>query len=262
MRDAWITTAMNAIQRDFLPEDLQPLLAAHGIDGCVAVQADQSEAETNFLLACAARHPFVKGVVGWVDLRADNLAERIEQWSGQAALKGFRHIVQAEPVGFLQDISFLRGVEFILYQGYTYDLLVYAHQLPEAAGFLQRLPEVPIVIDHLAKPHIRERDFYNWEKSMAQFKNMPHVFCKVSGLVTEARWHHWTHEDFAPYLHASLDIFGPDRLIFGSDWPVCLLSGRYSEVVNIIESWLAPLHDHEKKAIMGANAVRFYHLEI
>ena len=262
VRDAWITEEMKVIQRDFLPQDIQPLLASHQIDGCVAVQADQSEVETDFLLALAAQHPFVKGVVGWTDLRADNLEKRMERWMGNRNLNGFRHIVQAEPEGFLRDTSFQQGVSFILRQGYTYDLLVYAHQLPEAVDFVKQLPEASVVIDHLAKPNIRKQEFNAWHQSMQLFKHMPHVHCKLSGLITEANWTQWSPTDFTRYLDATLEIFGANRLLFGTDWPVCLLAGTYAQVVELVETWMRPLSDDEKNAIMGANAIRFYDLEV
>lgn len=262
VRDAWITEEMKVIQRDFLPEHLQPLLTAHQMDGCVAVQADQSEVETDFLLALAAQHPFVKGVVGWTDLRADNLPKRLERWADNNRLKGFRHIVQAEPPGFLQDRSFLQGVTFILQQGYAYDLLVYAHQLPEAIDFVKQLPEAPVVIDHLAKPNIRKQEFNAWHQSMQVFKNMPQVHCKLSGLITEGDWTKWSPTDFTPYLDAALEIFGAKRLLFGTDWPVCLLAGTYTQVVALVDTWMTALSDDEKNAIMGANAIRFYNLEV
>ena len=175
VKDAWITDDMKIIQRDFLPNDLAPVLASNGIDGCVAVQADQSEEETRFLLSLADEHDFIKGVVGWVDLRADNLSERLTYFSKYKKLKGFRHIIQGEPAGFMSDRKFIQGVKKLADFNFTYDLLLYHHQLPEAIQFVQQLPEVKIVVDHLAKPSIRTGDIAAWKRdiaSMAAFKNI------------------------------------------------------------------------------------------
>src|SRR5579885_782023 len=224
-RDTWITPEMAAIRRDFLPEDLEPELRANGMDTTIAVQAAQTEDETRFLLALAESSSAIACVVGWVDLRAKNLRERLEHLSRFPKLRGFRHVVQAEPdARFLLREDFLRGVRMLGDFGLTYDVLIYPRQLEAALEFARRLPAQKLVVDHLAKPEIRSRAIREWAARMRQLAAMPHVFCKVSGMVTEADWKEWRTEDFRPYLDVVFECFGAERLMFGSDWPVCLVA--------------------------------------
>jgi L-fuconolactonase len=260
IRDSWITEEMKVIRRDFLPDDLQPLLTQHGIRGCVVVQADQSEAETDFLLSLADRHDFVKGIVGWVDLRAKNLSDRLEYYSKFKKLKGFRHIVQGEPAGFLSQPDFIRGVKVLAQFNFTYDLLIYHHQLEEALAFVHHVPEVRIVVDHLAKPSIRTKEKTKWELNMAALSTFKNVTCKISGMVTEANWKNWKPEDFRPYLDELFEMFGPGRLMYGSDWPVCLLAGTYADQFNIVKTYLEEFSPEEKRLVMSENATKFYNL--
>jgi len=259
-RDAWITEAMGVLRRDFLPEDLKPILDHNHVSGCVAVQAEQSEAETHFLLALAEEHAFIRGVVGWVDLRDEALEDRLAYFSSFKKLKGFRHLVQGEPAGFLSDPRFIRGVRMLARYNYTYDLLLYHHQLDEALHFVQQVPEVKIVVDHLAKPSIRTGEKTQWELNMAALSTFDHVSCKVSGMVTEADWQQWKPADFYPYLDELLESFGPSRLLYGSDWPVCLLAANYEQQLFIVQSYLANLSAREKEQVLGENAVNFYNL--
>lgn len=257
---AWITPDMKAIASDFLPEDLLPHLQQADIQGCVAVQADQSEAETGFLLSLADKHSFIKGVVGWVDLRAANLDERLAYYAQFKALKGFRHVVQGEPKGFLLDASFIAGVRKLAQYNFTYDLLIYHHQLEEAVAFVRQVEGVKIVVDHVAKPSIRTGEVAPWDRFMGLLAAFPHVCCKVSGMVTEADWRHWTPATFTPYLDRVFDVFGAPRLLYGSDWPVCQVAASYGAQRAIVESYLAAFTAHEQQAVMGGNAVRFYNL--
>lgn len=259
-RDTWITDEMQVLRQSFLPNDLEPLLQFNQLDGCVAVQADQSEEETNFLLTLAAVSPVIKGVVGWIDLRADNLEDRLIHYKAYNDLKGFRHIVQGESPGFLADRKFIKGVQLLGDYGYTYDLLVYHHQLTEALVFVNEVPGVSIVIDHLAKPSIRTGEKTKWELNMAALSTFSNVYCKVSGMVTEADWKHWTAEDFFPYLDELMETFGAQRLLYGSDWPVCLLAASYQEQYAALQRYIVQLSANEQKAIMGDNAVKFYNL--
>jgi L-fuconolactonase len=261
-RDLWITDEMSVIRRDFLPEDLQPILKQYNIDGCVAVQADQSEEETKFLLDLSAQHEFIKGVVGWIDLRSSGiiLESKLQGYKAFPKLKGFRHVVQGEPKGFLADKNFIEGVRKLAQYGFTYDLLVYHHQLEEALKFVYAVPGVKIVIDHIAKPSIRTKEKTRWELNMAAIATASNVHCKLSGMVTEAAWMQWTKEDFEPFLDEMLEIFGPKRLMYGSDWPVCLLSGSYAEQLDIVESYIQRLSHTEREQIMGTNALNFYNL--
>jgi L-fuconolactonase len=260
IRDSWISEDMAVIRRHFLPEDLAPVLQANNIGGCVAVQADQSEMETEFLLALADDHDFVKGVVGWVDLRSAGLEERLEYFSQFEKLKGFRHIVQGEPSGFLSDRRFTEGVKKLGHFGFTYDLLIYHHQLEEALPFIEQVGDARIVVDHLAKPSIRTQEKAHWERNMTTLASFDHVYCKVSGMVTEADWKSWKPEDFTPYLDTLFETFGAQRLMYGSDWPVCLLAASYEQQLSIVQSYISRFSDAEKNMVMGENAARFYKL--
>lgn len=260
-RDAWITDDMAAIQRDFLPDDLRPILAANDVSGCVAVQADPSEEETFFLLNLAEQHSFIKGVVGWVDLQAADVAERLAYFRGYPKLKGFRHIVQAEEdPRFLLRPSFLSGVEALGNQGYTYDLLVKPHQLEATLEFVRVLPPQPLVIDHLAKPYIQKGEKEPWATQMAAIAKHPHVYCKLSGMVTEAEWQNWKPADFLFYMRHILDAFGPHRVMFGSDWPVCLVAAEYAQVVELVAEAVGDFTDGEQQSIWNGCATDFYGL--
>ncbi len=260
VRDSWITDEMAVIQRDFLPDDLAPELKSNGVDGCVSVQADQSETETEFLLHLADEAPIVQGVVGWVDLRSDDLTDRLQYFKKFPKLKGFRHVVQGEPKGFLSNPKFVNGVNELRKDGFTYDLLIYHHQLPEALEFVAKVPETKIVIDHIAKPAIARGEKTQWELNMAAMATFPNIFCKLSGMVTEASWSNWKRDDFYPYLDEVLEAFGPSRVIYGSDWPVCLVAASYAEQFDIVRSYISQLSEAEQKAILGGNAIAFYGL--
>lgn len=260
-RDTWITDEMAVIRRDFMPDDLEPLLETHGITGCVAVQADQSESETRFLLNLAAKHDFIEGVVGWVDLQAANIKERLEYFSRFPKLKGFRHIVQDETdPRFLLRPSFLRGIEALGAHGYAYDILVKPHQLAVTLDFVSHFPNQRFIIDHLAKPHIREGRRQPWANHMAAIAGHQQVYCKLSGLVTEANLNSWKIADFDYYIDHILQVFGSDRIVFGSDWPVCLLAGKYREVVGIMEHVAARLSPEQAERVWYQNASTFYKL--
>lgn len=261
VRDAWITDNMQVIKGDFLPHHLLPVLEDNNVDGCVAVQADQSEKETAFLLALAAQHDFIKGVVGWIDLCADNLDQRLAYYNQFALLKGFRHIVQAEPdPNFLLRESFCRGVKALAKYYFTYDILVYPSQLPAVAAFVKLFPGQRLIIDHLAKPDFKTGDITEWAKYMREIAAQPNVYCKLSGMVTEADWQNWEPAHFRPCLDVVLEAFGPDRLIYGSDWPVCQLAGSYAQVKGLVTDYISRLSPAEQAKIMGTNAVKFYNL--
>ncbi len=261
-RDTWITEEMSILKRDFLPEDLDHEYQANGIDASIAVQADQSENETLFLLDLANRNSKIAGVVGWVDLCSSKAAERLAFFSQFEKLRGFRHIAQAEPdERFLVRDDFVRGIAGLREFGFTYDILIYPKQLPAALELVAKLPEQRFIIDHLAKPEIKTRGAASWATHMRNIAQNPNVYCKLSGLVTEADWHHWKSEDFKPYLDVVFDAFGPQRLMFGSDWPVCLLAGSYRRVKQVIEDYLNGHSEDEKEKIFGDNAVGFYGLK-
>lgn len=260
IRDAWIDASMEKIARDFLPEDLKPLIDQSKIDGCVAVQADQSETETDFLLDFAGRYDFVKGVVGWVDLRSPQLSERLEHYCNNSFFKGVRHIVQAEKDGFMLQESFLKGIQQLKDFNLTFDILIFPHQLEEAVALVKKNPEQAFVLDHIAKPYIKDKKIDQWAKHINQLAAHQNVNCKLSGLLTEADWNHWQEEDFTAYLTVIMKAFGADRLMYGSDWPVCLLAGSYPHVVRIVENFISSLSTDDQKKIMGQNAHHFYNL--
>jgi L-fuconolactonase len=262
VRDAWITEEMHTIQRDFLPGDLAPECAANHIDATVAVQADQSEQETLFLLELAERAPLIAGVVGWVDLCSPRVADRLQFFSRYAKLRGFRHVAQAEPdERFLVRPDFLRGVRFLREFDLAYDILIYPKQLPAALELVAAVPQQKFVIDHLAKPEIKTARKKEWETRIREIAQNSNVYCKVSGMVTEANWRSWKKEDFEPYLDVVFEAFGLDRLMFGSDWPVCLLAASYAQVVEIVEDYVAKNSPAAKKGIFGENAAGFYGLK-
>ncbi len=262
VRDTWITEEMAVLERDFLPDELENQLAAHGFDGSIAVQADQSEDETIFLLQLAEHHPSVMGVVGWVDLRAADLPERLQYLSGFGRLGGVRHIAQAEPDDFLAREDVVRGIGLLQDFGLTYDILVYPQQLPAALSLVERLPDQRFVVDHAAKPRIRDGEVEPWAAHMRELASYPNVCCKVSGLVTEAHWARWRPEDIYPYLDVVFEAFGPDRLMFGSDWPVCLLAAGYRQVTELIDDYATDISAADRDALFGGTAHRFYGLRV
>lgn len=259
-RDTWITDDMAVIRRDFLPADLEPILQANGIDGCVAVQADQSEAETILLVSLANAYGFIKGVVGWVDLRANDLYNKLETYSQYEELKGFRHVAQAEPDDFLIRPAVINGIRQLAAFGFTYDILIYPNQLKAALQLVREVPQVKFVIDHLAKPNVKKGEITRWSNWMAEIAKQPNVSCKLSGMVTEADWHGWSKKDFFPYIDVAFREFGPDRLLFGSDWPVCLVAADYTQVKTVVEEYVQPWGDEVRGKVFGGNAVEFYGL--
>ncbi len=255
----WISDTMAVLKRDFLPGDLEPLLRAQGFDGCVAVQAAQTIADTRFLLELAKQHPFVKAVVGYVDLLSPDLERQLESLTRHGRLRGVRHIAQDEPdEGWLARPEVVRGIGALRRYGLRYDILVYARQLPAAIELVRRLPDQPFVLDHLGKPEIRSGRLEPWRGELRLLAAHDNVSCKLSGLVTEAAWDAWTEADLRPYLEVALEAFGPSRLMVGSDWPVCLLAGDYARVIGLATDFVGSLSGDEQAAILGANALRFY----
>jgi L-fuconolactonase len=260
-RDSWITYEMAVLKRDFAPVELSRNMRESGINRCIAVQTDQSEEETHFLLELGECNPQIAGVVGWLDLRDSNIDERLAKYAEFPKLCGFRHIVQAEPDDrFLLSGDFLRGVGRLARYEFTYDVLIYARQLPAANEFVKQFPDQQFVLDHMGKPEIKNNQIADWAKGIRELAKNANVFCKLSGLVTEADWKTWRAADFKPYLDVVFEAFGTDRLMFGSDWPVCLLAASYPQVKEIIEGYTRDLSDAEKANIFGLNAARFYGL--
>ncbi|OQR26432.1 amidohydrolase [Pseudomonas sp. Bc-h] len=259
----WIDDRHGALRHDFMPDDLKPLLDQHGIAGCVAVQARHSRHETDALLALADQYPWVLGVVGWVDLRATDLERQLEGWSDNRKLVGIRHQIQDEPSPslFMQDPVFARGVSLLQARGLVYDLLIKDADLHAAADFCKRHDEHHIILDHLGKPDLSQEDPIAWADRIAPLAALPHVSCKLSGLITEADWQQWRPVELLPYFYLALELFGPQRLMFGSDWPVCQVAGSYSDVHRLLESALHELSADEQAAIGGGTAIRLYGLQ-
>jgi L-fuconolactonase len=312
VRDTWIGDDMYVLRRDFLPHHLSPMLKAGGMDGCIVVQVDQSPEENAFQLAYAAEHPFIKGVVGWVDLQADDIADQLALYHRNPLLKGFRHILQGEAQrDFMLRPAFLNGISQLSRYGFTYDILIYPDQLPFARDLVRRFPNQPFVLDHLGKPDIKNGrgggaeapgsgagtpgngtgspggpgngagtpgngtgspggpgngagtpgSLAVWRKEIRELAAAENVYCKVSGMVTEAAWLNWKKADFRPYLDTIVEAFGIKRLLFGSDWPVCLLSGTYAEMAAIVGEYFEVFSATERAAFFGGNAAAFYHID-
>lgn len=261
VRDSWITGEMSAIQKDFLPHDLQPLLQQNGLEGCVLVQSDQSEEHNDFLLEQARGNDFIKGIVGWVDLRAENVAERLAYYKQFNIIKGFRHVLQAEEDRALMlKPEFMRGIATLQPFNFTYDILIYADQLKYVPEFVAAFPQQKFVIDHVAKPNIKAQRIDELTIDMMAAAVHENVSCKISGMVTEADWKNWKKEDFTPYIDVVCEAFGPDRIMFGSDWPVCLVAASYEEMMSIVSEYFSSFTANERELFFGKNAIQFYNL--
>ena len=260
----WMSDGMTVLRRDCLPRDLKPLLERHHFDACIAVQARGSEAETDFLLGLASDNDWVAAVIGWIDLTADDLEARLARWQSSGKLAGFRHQVQdeADAAAFLEATPFRRGVARLQASRRVYEALVFAHQLDAASRFCAKLDRHWLVLDHAGKPAIRTGEHEAWRKRLQRFRDMPHVLCKLSGLVTEAVRGDGTWDEAAieRCFDAALDIFGAERVMYGSDWPVCLLAASYDNVYRIIERWASRLTPRERENLFGATAARCYAL--
>jgi L-fuconolactonase len=259
-QQGWISDDMSVIRKDFLPSHLGPLLKENEIDGCVAVQADQTEAETHFLLALANQHSFIKGVVGWVDLCNPAIEERLAYFRQFPLLKGFRHVLQGEEPAFMLQPDFLRGIGLLKKYQYTYDLLILPRHIPAAIELVKLFPEQAFVVDHLAKPLIKNGIIEDWATNIKMLAKQPNVNCKISGMVTEADFLKWKQSDFIPYIDIIVEAFGIDRIMFGSDWPVCEVAASYSEMFAIVTSYFAKFSMQDQAKFFGENATQFYHL--
>ncbi|MGM8362491.1 amidohydrolase family protein [Flavobacterium sp. ARAG 55.4] len=260
-KHAWIDDNMKVIRKNFLPEDLKLVYQQNDVDGCVAVQADQTLAETDFLLDLAKKNDFIKGIVGWVDLRASDIDTVLKHYSQFPKLKGFRHVVQGEADhNFMLRPNFLNGIAALEKYNFTYDILIFPHQLGAALELVRRFPNQKFVIDHIAKPYIKDGFYDGWAALMKTIGQYPNVYCKLSGMTTEADYNTWTPEQIEPYMQLVLDAFGTDRILFGSDWPVCLVAGNYTKTKELVTQFIAKLSSEEQAAIMGGNAIKFYNL--
>ncbi|MDX2282860.1 MAG: amidohydrolase family protein [Bacteroidia bacterium] len=261
LRHSWISDEMALLRRDFLPQDLAPIYEASEVAGCIAVQADQTEAETAFLLDLASEHPWIRGVVGWADLCSPRIEARLEYWAEDRRLCGFRHIVQSEPdPAFMQRPDFCRGIAALGGFGFAYDILIYPHQLESAIRLADQFPDQRFVLDHLAKPRLRGGVLEPWAAQLRELAQRPNVCCKLSGLVTEAAWTGWSYDTLAPALDHAAEAFGARRLIYGSDWPVCLLAAEYQHVLGIVQQQIAQWSASEQEQVLYRNALHWYQL--
>lgn len=259
----WMSAGMDKLRKDHLPTDLLPLIDAAGISATVAVQARQCLEESSWLLQLADKYPFIRGVVGWVDLSSDRVVEQLEQFAQHPKFRGVRHVVHDEPDDqFMLRESFLDGLSRLKRFGLTYDLLLFPRHLPIACGVIKRFPDQPFVLDHIAKPPVRAGEIEPWTRDLKRLAAFPNVFCKLSGLVTEATWDSWKAQDFEPYLDVVLNSFGPRRLMIGSDWPVCTLAADYASVIRMESGYISKLSADEQRAILEDNPVGFYSLQI
>jgi L-fuconolactonase len=256
----WISDDMKSIARDFMPNNFKPVLDYHGFDGSVLVQVNQNEEENDFFIGLAKQNEFIKGLVGWVDLKSKDLPGRLAYYNQFSKLKGFRHLLQDEKEGFMDQADFVDGIKMLGNHGYTYDILVYPNQLKEAIRLVKNCSNSNFVLDHMAKPYIKDGKISQWANYIQKLSELPNVMCKVSGLVTEANWKTWKKDDFFIYLDIVFGSFGVDRIMYGSDWPVSLLAADYGQQLDIVESYFLQLTNNEKAKVFGLNAAKFYKL--
>ena len=260
-KHVWMNEQMGVLKTDYLPTELEPLLNRCQLVGCVAVQANQAAVENEFLLGLSDEHDFIKGVVGWVDLRAENVEERLEYYQQFPKMKGFRHVLHDEPeLDFMLQPAFLSGASRLEQFGYTYDILIFEKHLSPTLTFIKNLPSQPFVIDHMAKPNLKTGDVNTWKKQLKEVAAFENVYCKISGMVTEADWQNWQNEDFMRYLDAVVEVFGTNRIMYGSDWPVCTLAATYQQQYDIVKDYFSNFSQIEQDCFFGENAIRFYHL--
>ena len=261
-KHSWIDDEMSVIRRDFLSDDLQKVFDENGVDACVAVQADQTTEETDFLISLAENNNFIKGVVGWVDLRSESIEEDLLKYKKYDVVKGFRHVVQEEQDhNFMLRPEFLNGIELLGKYDLCYDILIFPHQLGAALELVNKFPNQKFVIDHIAKPYIKDGFFEGWAVMMREIAKNQKVYCKISGMITEADYKTWTPELVHPYMKLVLESFGAGRVMYGSDWPVCLVAGNYSIVKALVTDFISDLSQEQQNAIMGGNAAKFYNLK-
>ncbi|MGO4911181.1 amidohydrolase family protein [Leeuwenhoekiella sp. W20_SRS_FM14] len=255
----WVDEEMTVIRRDFMPQDLKPVYDEHDITGCIAVQADQTLDENTFLLNLADEYNFIKGVIGWVNFQSDSVQQDLDYYAEMPLIKGYRHVVQAEAdPSFLLRKSFLSGISKLKNTGAVYEILVFAHQLPAVLEFVKLFPEQQFVIDHIAKPNIKEGYIDSWALLIRAIASYENVSCKVSGMITEADYKTWKTIDLMPYMNVVFEAFGPDRIVYGSDWPVCLVAGSYSQVLNAAKAFAGQLSKDERELFFYKNAQRIY----
>jgi L-fuconolactonase len=256
----WLDAPQNArIRRDYLPDDLAPLLKSAGVEESIFVQTQHDLAENRWVLGLAGEHSFIAGVVGWVDLASPAVEDQLLEFTSHPKFVGVRHITQGEPDDdFIVRPEIVRGLNVLQKHRVPFDLLFYVKHLKHAATLARQLPDLPMVIDHLSKPRIKDAIMDDWLPHLKAAAGFPNVYCKLSGMITEANWETWTPADLKPYIDAALEAFGPRRLMFGSDWPVCELAGSYAQVINALRGNLDSLTSTERDQIFCRTAREFY----
>jgi|SRR6185503_19691536 len=258
----WMTPEIDVLCHDYLPGQLEPILQRNGVHQTIVVQASNSVAETKWLLGLADQNQLIAGVVGWVDLQSANVGEQLAELAAHPKFKGVRHLVESEPADdWLAQESVIRGLRELESRKVSYDLLVHTRHLKHAKRAIDECPELRFVVDHLAKPPVARGDVDEWARRLKTIAAAQNVWCKLSGLVTEANWTSWRIEDFIPYVDKALEYFGPGRMMFGSDWPVCVLAASYEQVLEAFNTLLADLGDEDRELIFSKNATQFYRIE-
>ena len=259
----WINNSMKKLKKDFLPEDLYPLIIDLEINGTIVVQARQTLEETKWILQLSNRYDYIKGVVGWVDLCNKNLPIQLEQFAKHSKLVGVRHVIHDElDDNFMLRRDFINGIHELSHYDLSFDILIFSKHLQVTLDFVERFSDQRFVLDHLGKPFIRDRVLNPWKEKIRQLAEFPHVYCKLSGMITEADWYNWKSIDFRPYLDTVFEYFGTKRLLMGSDWPVCTLAGTYYQVYDIVLEYLKPYSNEERAGILGNNALSFYKISV
>ena len=259
-KHGWINEEMRLIQKDFLPTDLKLVMDANKVESCISVQVDQTKEETLYQLECAKLNTFIKGIVGWIDLLDTNIDAFLKVYQQYKIIKGFRHILQGEQKGFMLNPKFISNLNTLSEYGYSYDLLVYHNQLKEAIKLMDGLNELPIILNHGAKPNIKQKDIIDWSKQLKILSKYKNVSCKISGLVTEANWSNWNEDDIFPYLDVIIENFGMDRIMFGSDWPVCLVATSYEKWINLLKKYFNQFSNTDQEKFFALNCERIYKL--
>lgn len=260
IRDHWISEDMYAIRKDFTPKNLMRVFNDHQISGCIAVQANQSEEENKFLLSLSEQSDFIKGIVGWIDLRNPNLEDRLNYWSYFKQIKGWRHVLQAENKDFILNKQFIGGIKKLKKFNYTYDLLVYHDQLAPIIEMVDQVPDQPFILDHCGKPNIKSGEIKDWATNIKILAQNLNVHCKVSGLLAEADWKNWTEAELFTVFDIIFENFGVNRVLYGSDWPVVLISRPYSVWFNLVNKYAERFTAEERDLLFGGNAKAFYNL--
>jgi len=261
LKHGWMNDKMGILKENYLPSDLEPHLKNCDLDGCLAIQASQTEDENAFLLDLANQHDFIYGVIGWVDFQAKEVGEKLSYYKEFTKLKGFRHVIHDEPdIDFMHRKAFLSGLLQLNSFNYTYDLLIFPKHIPNTIELVKLIPNQLFVIDHIAKPNIKKGEIDTWKKQLGKVASFENVYCKISGMVTEADWFSWRKEDFTKYLDAVVEAFGTNRIMYGSDWPVCTLAVNYESQFSIIDDYFSAFSKIDQEKFLGGNAANFYKL--